>query len=59
MHSFIWILVVLAAAAFVLAVVSSFFGPILGVWPEAFSRASTNLALISVALALLSDRRRI
>jgi hypothetical protein len=59
MHSFIWILVVLAAAAFVLAVVSSFFGPILGVWPEAFSRAANNIALIAIALTLLSDRRRV
>jgi hypothetical protein len=59
MHSFIWILVVLAAVAFVLAVASSFFGPILGVWPEAFSRAANNIALIAIALALLSDRRRV
>jgi len=59
MHSLIWLLVVLAAVAFVLAVISSFFGPILGVWPEAFSRAANNIALISIALALLADRRRI
>jgi hypothetical protein len=59
MQSFIWILVVLAAVAFVLAVISSFFGPILGVWPEAFSRAANNIALIAIALAILSDRRRV
>jgi hypothetical protein len=59
MHNFIWLLVVLAAAAFVLAVVASLFGPVLGIWPEAFSRAANNIALIAIALALLADRRRI
>ncbi|MBM3308190.1 MAG: hypothetical protein FJY74_07685 [Candidatus Eisenbacteria bacterium] len=58
MRSFIWILVMLAAVAFVLAVVSVFFGPIMGVWPEGFSRASGNIALIAIALALLWDRSK-
>jgi hypothetical protein len=41
-----------AAAAFVLAVVGSYTGTIMGVSPEGFSRASTNLALIAIALAV-------
>lgn len=44
-------LVGLAAAAFVLAVVTSFTGIILTT-AEGWSRASTNLALLAIALAL-------
>jgi hypothetical protein len=44
-------LVGLAALAFVLAVVTHFIGPLLlGTTPEAYSRASTNLALLAIAL---------
>jgi hypothetical protein len=45
-------LIGLAALAFVLAVVASFSGPILRTQPEAYSRASTNLALLAIALVL-------
>ena len=51
------ILIGLAALAFVLAVISSLAGELLPTPPEAFSRASTNLALIAIALLLL-DRNR-
>ena len=40
----------LAALAFALAVVSAFTGPIVGIAPESFSRACTNLALLAIAL---------
>jgi hypothetical protein len=41
----------LAALAFILAVVTVFTGPILvGVGPEGYSRASTNLALLALCL---------
>jgi hypothetical protein len=42
----------LAALAFVLAFVSHFSGPIATFEAEGFSRASTNLALIAIALVL-------
>ena len=59
MENVLKILVGLAAVAFLMAVIGSAFtsGPILGTRPEAFSRASSNLALIVIALALLSKGR--
>ena len=45
-------LIGLAALAFLLAVAGNFVGPILGTQPEAYSRASTNLALLAIALVL-------
>jgi hypothetical protein len=42
----------LAALAFVLAVVTSFAGPIIDVGPEGFSHACTNLALLGIALVV-------
>jgi len=46
-------LVILAAVAFILAVVGSkFVGNILGTPPEAYSRACTNLALLAVGVSL-------
>ena len=47
-------LIGLAAVAFVLAVVGSLglLDPILGVSPEAFSRASNNLALLAIAASV-------
>ena len=46
-------LIGLAALAFVLAVIGSLFGfSVIRTSPEAFSRASTNLALIAIGLAL-------
>ncbi|MHB1194356.1 MAG: hypothetical protein ACYC6F_15135 [Longimicrobiales bacterium] len=44
-------LVGLAALAFVLAVLTTFTGPIL-VGPEAYSRAANNLALLALCLFL-------
>ena len=46
-------IVALAVLAFVLAVIGAFFNfLIIGVSPEAFSRACNNLALIAIALAV-------
>ena len=51
MSTLVKALIGLAVLAFVLAVVTHF-GPIVGTKPEAYSRASTNLALIAIALVL-------
>ena len=46
-------LIGLSILAFLLAVVASLFiGTMMGITPEAFSRASANLALIAIALAV-------
>lgn len=51
------ILIGLSVLAFLLAVVGNLFtGGIYGVGPEGFSRASTNLALIAIAIAVCADR---
>lgn len=42
----------LAAIAFVLALVTSFAGPIFDTTAEGFSRASTNLALLAIGLVV-------
>lgn len=47
----------LAALAFVLAVTSHFVGPLLRTEPEAYSRASTNLPLLAIALVLVFGDR--
>ena len=47
----------LAALAFVLAVASHFAGPIVGTEAEAYSRASGNLSLLAIALAVTSGTR--
>ncbi len=48
------VLIGLSALGFLLAVISMPLvgGPILGVNPEAFSRVSTNLALLAIALGV-------
>lgn len=46
-------LIALAAMAFGFAVLGNFTGAILQTSPEAFSRASTNLALLAIALHLV------
>lgn len=47
------LLLALALVAFVLAVVASrFAGPVLGVPPEAYSRACSNLALLAIGISL-------
>lgn len=62
MSNLVKALVGLAALAFVLAVVTHFTGPIVGTKAEAYSRASTNLALLAIALVLTfggtADTRR-
>lgn len=51
------ILIGLSVLAFILAVVVEFIpGNIMGVGPEGFSRASSNLALIAIAIAVCADR---
>jgi cation transporter-like permease len=52
-------LTALAAIAFVLAVVSSFAGPILQTSAEAYSRACSNLALLAIALSVIFCDRTI
>jgi hypothetical protein len=55
-------LTALAALAFVLAVVTNFTGNVFGPWlatAEGFSRASGNLALLAIALALGTGGRRL
>lgn len=53
-----WLLVLLSALAFVLAVISVLFSVrVLGITPEAFSRACGNLALLSIALHLLHAKQ--
>jgi hypothetical protein len=52
MGNLVRVLIGLAALAFVLAVVTHFAGPLLRTQPEAYSRASTNLALLAIALVL-------
>jgi hypothetical protein len=52
MSSLVKALIGLSALAFVLAVVASFSGPFMRTGAEAYSRASTNLALLAIALVL-------
>jgi hypothetical protein len=47
----------LAAIAFLLAVVSNFSGPILATSAEGLSRASSNLALLAIAWAVVFGSR--
>ena len=50
-------LVYVAVLAFLAAVVTSFTGPVADLPPETFSRASSNLALIAIGLAMLEKRQ--
>jgi hypothetical protein len=52
MSTLVKALIGLAALAFVLAVLTNFAGPIVGTPAEAYSRASTNLALLAIAVVL-------
>ena len=52
MSTLVKALIGLAALAFVLAVVTHFTGSIVKTQPEAYSRASTNLSLLAIALVL-------
>jgi len=57
MSTLVKALIGLAALAFVLAVLTHFTGPIVRTQPEAYSRASTNLALLAMALVLTFGSR--
>jgi ABC-type amino acid transport system permease subunit len=57
MSTLVKALIGLAALAFVLAVVTHFSGPIVGTQAEAYSRASTNLALLAIVLVLTFGHR--
>jgi hypothetical protein len=52
------VLVGLAGLAFVLAVAAAYAGRIMGVHPEGYSRAASNLALLAIALVLTFDTSR-
>ena len=52
MSTLVKALIGLAALAFLLAVLTHFTGPIVQTQAEAYSRASTNLALLAIALVL-------
>ena len=52
MSTLVKALIGLAALAFLLAVVTHFTGPIVKTQAEAYSRASTNLSLLAIALVL-------
>ena len=56
MSNLVKALIALSALAFVLAVVSHFTDRIVATQAEAYSRASTNLALLAIALQLTFDR---
>jgi len=58
MRNVAWILIAGSALGFIFAVIGSLGGMRLcGVGPEACSRASTNLALIAIALLLVSSTK--
>jgi len=50
------VLIGLAGLGFLLAVFETLFWPIYGIQAEAFSRASTNLALIAIALLICNKQ---
>ena len=52
MSTLVKALIGLAALAFLLAVLTHFTGPIVQTQAEAYSRASTNLALLAIVLVL-------
>ena len=55
MRNVAWVLIVLSALSLVLAVADALTGfRMLGVGPEGYSRACGNLALIAIALLLVS-----
>lgn len=59
MRQMMWILIILAAIAFVLAVVGALTSSaIVRVTPEGYSRASANLALIAIAVLLAPGHGR-
>jgi len=58
MQNLIWLLIALSACLFVLAAILSVWQfAFIGVQPEGFSFASTNLALLAIALSLVLRNR--
>ena len=58
MRNVAWVLIVGSAMGFICAVIGSLAcTSVLGVGPEGCSRASTNLALIAIALLLVSSTK--
>ena len=58
MRTLTWILIVLSGLGFVLAVIGSLMGwAIMGVASEGFSRGCTNLALLAIALTVVSKKK--
>jgi hypothetical protein len=58
MRTLAWVLIALSALGFVLAVVGSQVSWILfGVTSEGYSRACTNLALLAIALLMISGKK--
>ncbi len=53
MQNLVKALVGFAALAFVLAVVGVFIGGFMGIAPESYSRACTNLALLGIAFSMV------
>ena len=45
--------IILAAIGLVVAIIGTYQGDIIGIPPEGFSRASTNLALLAIGLPMI------
>ena len=57
-RNLVWVLIVLSAVGFILAVVGVFMGrPLLRVGPEGMSRTCTNLALLAIALMMATNKK--
>ena len=58
MKNLIWILIAFAALGFALSVIASLLNiNILGIQPEGFSRACNNLAILAIALHLVTKQK--
>lgn len=59
MRSLIWVLIALSALGLLLAVINVVFHVhVLGVTAEGYSRACSNLALVSIALHLVTKEKK-
>jgi hypothetical protein len=57
-RNLVWVLIILSVVGFVGAVAGALTGRLfLGVQPEGYSRACTNLALIAIALLLVPEKK--
>jgi len=57
MRSLVWVLIALSAVGFIMAVVEVFSYGLFGVTAEGFSRGSSNLALLAIALMLATKKK--